>query len=173
MREIEVKILEVNLEEVERKLISLGAKKVFEGEIKTEFFDFEDFSIKKSNSILRLRKYGEKSFLCLKSSLSKKDVKEMEETEVEVGDFEKTEKILFSIGLKIYDKIIKKRKSYALDDMRFELERHLYEYSFIPDFIEIESDNKNKIFDAISKLGFKKEDVKPWTIFDVIEYYRN
>lgn len=172
MNEIEVKFLEVNLEEIEKKLISLNAKKAFEGEIITEFFDFDNFSIRKSNRILRLRKYGEKSFLCLKSSISQKEVKEMDEVEVEVEDFDKTEKILLSIGLKIYDKIIKKRKSYILDDVRIELERHLENYSFIPDFIEIESDDKSKIFEAIEKLGLKKEDAKPWTIFDVIEHYK-
>lgn len=172
-REIEVKILEVNLDDVEKKLLSVGAKKIFQGEIITEFFDFEDFSIKKRNSILRLRKYGDKSFICLKTSISKGDVKEMEEIETEVIDLEKTKGILLCIGLKIYDRIVKIRKSYEFENVHIELERHIENYSFIPDFIEIESDDKNKIFRVISRLGLKKEDAKPWTIFDVIAHYRN
>jgi hypothetical protein len=46
MEEIEVKILEVNRKELEKKLIKLGAKKTFEGEISATFFDFKDRSIK-------------------------------------------------------------------------------------------------------------------------------
>ena len=48
MEEHEVKILEVNRKEVEKKLIKLGAKKIFDGNLQTIFFDFNDKSILKN-----------------------------------------------------------------------------------------------------------------------------
>lgn len=42
MEEIEVKILEVNRTKIERTLAGLGAKKVFDGNLETLFFDFKE-----------------------------------------------------------------------------------------------------------------------------------
>uniref|UniRef100_A0A7C4UDT6 CYTH domain-containing protein n=1 Tax=candidate division WOR-3 bacterium TaxID=2052148 RepID=A0A7C4UDT6_UNCW3 len=172
MKEREIKVLEVDLEEIEKKIVSKGGKKVFEGEVITEFFDFYDNSILKNKGVLRLRKYGEKTYLCFKKSLNSQGIKEMEEIEVEVDDLKKTELILLSIGLKIFEKVKKFRKSYEIDGVRIELERHLDDYSFIPDFIEIESEDTGKINEYLNILGFSMEDAKPWTIFDVIDYYK-
>ena len=61
MKELEVKILEVNRKKVEEILASCGAKKIFDGDIQTLFFDFKDGTIIKAKDVLRLRKEQDKS----------------------------------------------------------------------------------------------------------------
>ena len=39
MKEIEVKILEIDVASIKKKLDSLGAKKVFEGELTASYYD--------------------------------------------------------------------------------------------------------------------------------------
>jgi adenylate cyclase class IV len=72
MKEIEVKVLNVDKQEIEERLSELGAKQIFDGEIKTCFFDFKDCSIVKAKNVLRLRKEGMKSVLTFKKVLKRR-----------------------------------------------------------------------------------------------------
>jgi len=49
MPEIEVKILEIDKDEVIKKLNSLGAEKIFEGYVETIYYDTPDFKLKCQN----------------------------------------------------------------------------------------------------------------------------
>ena len=66
MKELEAKILEVNRIQIEKTLGGLGAKKVFDGDIQTLLFDFEDGRIFKARDVLRLRKAQDKTELTYK-----------------------------------------------------------------------------------------------------------
>jgi adenylate cyclase class IV len=56
MKEIEVKVIEINKSEVEKKLLLLGAKKVLDCAIETTIFDTKNADLKNSGKNLRLRK---------------------------------------------------------------------------------------------------------------------
>ncbi|MFH1316815.1 MAG: CYTH domain-containing protein [Candidatus Woesearchaeota archaeon] len=71
MKEIEVNIIEIDKDEIIKKLLDLRAEKVFEGDIYAIHYDFKDNSLKIDKSFVRLRKRGDKSFLAYK----KKDFK--------------------------------------------------------------------------------------------------
>jgi len=161
MKEIEVKILNINRKEIEKKLISLGAKKIFDGKIEAEFFDFENNSLQKSDIILRLRKEEEKIFLTFKKLIEKKDIKIEEELEVEVSDFEISKEILKSLGFKIWKTAQKHRTSYSLENVHFEFDNYLGDYEFIPEFLEIEAKSIEEIYKFVKILGFEKSDCKP------------
>ena len=66
MKEIEAKILEVNSQNIEEKLTSLGAKKIFDENIQTFFFDFKDGTIINAKNVLRLRKEQNKTEITFK-----------------------------------------------------------------------------------------------------------
>ena len=66
MREIEVKILEINRKKVEETLTDLGAKKILDSDLQTIFFDFKDGRIIKAKDVLRLRKDENKTELTYK-----------------------------------------------------------------------------------------------------------
>lgn len=171
MREIEVKILEIDRKNIERKLVSLGAKKTFEGEITAILLDFDGDTIKKAKDVLRLRKIGKKSYLTFKKYVKSRKAKIRKEFEVEVSDFGETKSILECLRLSPKLSMRKRRISYELDGLHFEIDRYYDEFGFVPEFLEIESNNLKKLYKYVALLGFKKSDCKPWTIMELAEHY--
>lgn len=158
MNEKEIKILDID-KSVENKLLSLGAKKIFDDDIHAIYFDIPD--------TLRLRKEGTAIKLTHKKLISKDPIKIMDETEITVSDFDSTLKILISLGYKPLRTIHKHRISYKIDDTRFEIDTHLDEFSFIPTFLEIESPDP---ISWANKLGYSQ--YYPWSIKDLIKHYQ-
>jgi len=166
MHEVEVKILEVNKEEIVKKILDMGGEKIFEGNIVGIFFDKEN-KLKNSGRLLRLRKEGGKIELTYKEKISKDQTKIFEETEVEVDDFEKTKKIFESLGFKPGKKYPKHRESYKIENTRIEFDT----FPEVPTFLEIESEDEKSVLEMAEKLGFKKEQLKSWTGKQVLEHY--
>jgi len=167
LKEIEVKILEINVEEVEEKLKKMGAEKVFEGEVVSIYFDFPDKSLEKEGKILRLRQKGDKVILTYKELISQDKAKIMDEYELNVDDFESMKKIFEGIGLCPLYQFRKHRTTYKLKRTHFEIDK----YPDIPAFLEIETPDLSTIDEMISELGFPKEKVNSYSIKDVLEYY--
>ncbi|MBU1782755.1 CYTH domain-containing protein [bacterium] len=171
MEEFEVKILEIDKKEIEERLISLGAERVFEGEIHAFFFDFKDSSIKKAKDLVRLRRVGQRSFLAFKKFVESEEVKVRQELEVEVSDLKTTKLILESLGLVSWLFTRKRRLSYKLNHVHFEFDKYLDHYEFVPLFLEVEAQSLEEIYKYVELLGFKKEDCQPWTILELANYY--
>ncbi|MFH0701413.1 MAG: class IV adenylate cyclase [Candidatus Woesearchaeota archaeon] len=166
MKEIEVKILEVDVPKIVKKLEDLGAKKTLDTEQEIIYFDNNERTFSKNN-LLRLRKNGKVIELAHKKKMSKKGVKIAEETEVHVSDFEKTRKILEGIGFREIRKATKHRISYHLPGVSFELDT----YPEVPTFLEIETEDEKLLKEYVKKLGFTMKDTKAWSGKDVLRYY--
>ncbi len=171
MQEIEVKILEINRKKIEKTLADMGAEKVFDGDIQTLFFDFEDGRIIKAKDVLRLRKEQDKIELTYKKVHFTKTTKTAEEYSVEVSNLETMKKILENIGLSATESMEKHRISYKLGKVRFDIDRYLGNYAYIPEFMEIEAENTGLIHRYAELLGFKKEDCLPWSTTELIQHY--
>jgi predicted adenylyl cyclase CyaB len=171
MKEIEAKILIIDRDKCEKTLRILGAKKTFEGEVQTTFYDFPDKSIQRAKNLLRLRKIGRKTFLTCKKYVQDKNVKIRKEYEIEVSDYATTNTILRFLNVSPTLTIRKLRTSYVLDKVHFEIDTHLDQYAFIPVFLEIEAPNLTKLYASAQQLGYTKEQCKPWSFFDVAAYY--
>jgi adenylate cyclase class 2 len=167
LKEIEVKILEINVVEVEKKLKGMGAERVFEGEVISIYFDFSDKCLEKESKILRLRQKGNEVILTYKELISQDKTKIMDEYELVVDDFEIMKGIFERIGLFPLYEFKKHRTTYKLNETSFEIDK----YPDIPAFLEIEAPNLNTIDELISELGFSKEKVNSYSIRDVLEYY--
>jgi predicted adenylyl cyclase CyaB len=120
MKETEVKILNIDQKKTMEIISRFGAKVIFDGEIKTTFFDFADARISKAKNVLRLRQAGQRALLTFKKILSKQSAKEAEEYEVEVSDLQPMKKILESLGLSETGNIQKNRTSYRLGNVQFD-----------------------------------------------------
>ena len=131
MKEIEVKILEVNRRFVEKSLFELGAKKIFDAEVLTLFFDFEDGRIINQKDVLRLRKNQEEIEITYKKVHTTQNAKTAEEFSVQVSSMEIMRKILEKLGLNVIDKMQKHRISYALNDARFDFDCYSGDYGYI------------------------------------------
>jgi adenylate cyclase, class 2 len=171
MKETEAKILEVNSKRIAKTLVSLSAKKVFDGEVETFFLDFEDGSIIKVRDLLRLRREESRTELTYKKVHQTESAKIAEEYTVEVSDLETAKKILQFLGLQVTESMQKHRTSYTLDKARFDIDRYEGKYGFIPEFLEIEAENVEAIHKQAKRLGFKAKDCLPWSTQDLINHY--
>jgi len=159
--EFEAKILEINIEDIVKKLDKLWAKRIWEKLQKRLVYDFNP---KKENSWIRLRDNGTKTTLTIKE-INNDQIDGTEELEVEVEDFERTNLILEKLGYisKLYQE--NKRISYTLDDIEIEIDTR----PLIPPYLEIEAKSLIDIEETIKKLGF---DVSQTTSMNTIKVYK-
>jgi adenylate cyclase, class 2 len=173
MTEVEVKILEIDPPELEKKLLDLGAKKTFEGELLAYHFDFVDESITKAKNVLRLRKEGDKTTFTFKKHIQSNEAKIREELEVEVSDFDIMLRILGELGLQTKHVTTKRRTVYSLPDVHFALDNLTGEHDSVPEYLEIETEDVETLHKYVEMLGYSNDDCKKWTQEDVIKYYES
>ncbi len=171
MNEIEGKILEINVPKVEKKLLAMGARKIFDGDLVATVFDFPDKRFSQQEILIRLRKENGETKLAYKKLLSTHQAKVSEETKVSVDDYDSMEKILLAIGLepKRGYPFTKRRISYLVNNVRFDIDT----LPQFPTYLEIEAPSSEVIKEYAIKLGFEASDVKPWGTREVFAYYRN
>jgi len=169
MKEIEVKILDINVQEVRRKLLDLGAEKVFDGEVHFIVFDFPNETLRKEFKHLRVRKVGNQTELCLKEKGENSKFKTQIETEVTTSNFEDTLSIFQKIGLKIFHDRRKHRESYKFKNIKFEIDN----WEGVPPFLEIEATTEEDVQEYVEKLGFTMEQASDMNGFQVNKHYKN
>ena len=170
--EIEVKVLEINRADVETRLGTLGAKKVFDGTIHALYYDLPDQHLKRSGLTLRIRTEGGKAVLTLKTDVPNAAVKEREELQTEIDDFSVMRQILETMGFSAWLVMKKHRTSYALPDAHVEIDRYEDDFSYIPEFLEIEGSDTPAVYRVAEALGFRTDDCKPWDAVELATYYR-
>ncbi len=171
MEEIEVKILEINPSQIQKKLVALGAKKIADHILEAVFYDFPDRSLRERHDVVRLRTEDKTAILAFKKFRPSTDVKVREEYEVQVSNSRETEKILQGIGLVPYKYTKKRRVSYVVDKAHFEIDTYLGEHTCIPAFLEIEAPSVKTIEKYAKMLGFSKKDLKPWSFEQLRKHY--
>lgn len=159
--EIEVKILEINVEDVIANLNALGAKKI--GEKMQKRFVY-DFNPKKENSWIRLRTDGIKTTLTVKE-IHNDSIDGTRELEVMVDDFEKTNLLLEKLGYVSKGYQENKRISYVLGNAEIEIDF----WPRIPPYLEIEAKTIFGVETMIKKLGFN---VSQSTSISTIKVYK-
>ena len=170
MEEIEIKFLNIDPEELVKKLLALGAKKVGDFHYRRVVFDTVDFSLDKHGAWLRLRDEGDKITFTFKQRLAK-DITSLQgddgmyEKEVVVSDFDATREIILKTGMieKMYQE--NKRTRYLLDGVECDIDS----WPLLAPYLEIEADSWDKVYSVAEKLGFAREDAK---IFSANQIYR-
>jgi adenylate cyclase, class 2 len=171
MEEIEVKFLNIDSASIEKKLVTIGAERMFEKLYRRRIFDYPDLRLHKKGAWIRLRDEGEKITLTYKERIGMKtfDGKtnddSMEEIEINVSDFDKTAELLNKAGFieKFYQE--NKRIRYQLSDIEFDIDF----WPQIEPYLEIEATSWEKIDEAIKLLGLNPKDKK---IFSTTQVYR-
>lgn len=171
MEEIEVKFLNIDREEMEKKLLAIGAEKVGEYFYRRHLFDYPDLRLNKTGAYVRLRDEGEKVTLTFKQRLGMKsddgtvNDEGMKELEVVVDDFEKTAEIFFAMGFieKFYQE--NKRIRFRKGTTEFDIDI----WPQLLPFLEIEAKSWEDIDKAITELGLDPKDKK---IFSAQQVYK-
>lgn len=172
MKEIEIKIIEIDRKKVEGVLATLGASKTFDGNVESWFLDFPDDRITRAKNLLRLRRFGDKTKLTFKRFEESESAKVRHEYEVLISDFETMCRILESLGLNSTLRMEKHRTSYVLrDGVNVDIDRYSGEFSHIPELMEIEGADISTIYEHAKLLGYEPNDCKFWDTFNLIDHY--
>jgi adenylate cyclase, class 2 len=173
MEEFEIKFLEVDVPQLEKELLAIGAKKVGEYEYSRVTFDYPDFRLDNMHAWVRLRTDRKISTLTYKKRLGVKSNdgsisdEGMKEIEVVVDSYEKTSDILKSMGFIIKHQAKNKRIRYEKGDAVFDIDF----WPQIPPYVEIESTSLEKAKDAARELGFNSEDGLVCSVNQVYKKY--
>ncbi|KUK73435.1 MAG: Putative adenylate cyclase [Clostridiales bacterium 38_11] len=165
INEIEIKILNIDPEEMERKLITLGAFKVKDEKQINMIFDTHDFYLdKSSNGYARIRvtedmlnDRQQKTFT-LKKNITTDGIRKNIEHNMELTDDENMLQILFGLGYELKHTGKKHRTSYEFEDILFEIDiwdNDTYPYPYM----EIEVKREEDINRAIEMLEIDKGNV--------------
>ncbi len=180
MEEKEVKFLNVNKEELEKKLSAMGAEKEGDHFYKRDVFDYPDFRLDKNGAWLRLRDEGDRITLSYKQRLGMKSEGEnddsMKEVEIVVSDFGKTAALLKELGFIEKHYAENKRTRWVKDGVEFDIDT----WPALEPYLEIESSTWEKVEEAINWLGLDPKDKKIFSTnqiykmkgMDVIDYVR-
>lgn len=167
MKEIEVKILEIDPKEIVAKLKELGAKKIEQGLVHAKAYDYPDNRLVKKGQYVRVRKIADRIEVVFKDSIFQEGVKVNEETEFTVDDFDAACKVFMKLGLKLFANMEKYRATYKLGDVKIEFDK----YAGIPWFFEVEASSVEEVKDMVAKLGFDMKDPKKVTDKIIKEVY--
>jgi adenylate cyclase, class 2 len=148
-KEIEVRILDINVEEIKKKLVEIGAEKIAEKNQRRNIYSVVSGKV---NPWIRLRDEGDKVTLTYKHILND-EIDGTQESEIIVDDFEKTNLMLNKLGFfrKLYQE--NKRISYKLGNVEIEIDT----WPRIPTYIEVEGKSKEEIEKVVKLLGFSME----------------
>ena len=168
--ELEVRILDINKENIINKLENLGAK--FIGDFNQIRYCY-DFNPKLDNKWIRLRTTGIKNTLTIKE-VKNSNVDGTKELEIEVSSIEDTDKILNELGYKKRSIQENHRIQYILNDVEIDIDT----WPQLNTFVEFEAKSIDKIKevcklleldyskaitdnvqDIYLKKGYKKEDL--------------
>lgn len=173
MRELEVKVLRVDLEKMEEKLKSLGAKLIAKEKQINTIIDSQDNYIEKNlNSYLRIREThsilnNEKKIrLTMKENIYRESIRENIETNIDISDKKKMLDILEKLGYQVKSVGYKDRSSYALDGIRFDLDTW-DEKTYPEPYMEIEVKKEEELEEIIQLLGINRENISKKSILEL------
>lgn len=152
-KEFETRVLNVDREEIKKKLEALGAKLVKEVLMKRITFDYPDRRLDAKHAFIRVRDDGQgKIQLAYKwnKRADEHGVGDTEEIEFEIPDMDLAKQFFLAIGLEYKQYIETKRTEYALGDLRFDID----EWPMMPPFLEVEGPSAERVMEGVTKLGF-------------------
>ena len=173
MKEIETRILDVDVAEIRRKLLVLNAKKVKEENQINDIYDFDDSRLLRAKGYARVRTVKDNItcstyyYMTVKKMLSQEMYKVMEENEIKISDPIEGANIYKALGLKLVESINKYRESYMYKHSLIEID--INDKSFCPfPYIEIETAYEDELKEIVSLLGYTMDDTTSKTIYEIL-----
>jgi len=154
MKEVEIKVRNINKSEIIKKIEKLGGKKIFTGRVIDYRFDTPNRDLSRQGKALRIRQKGRYFYLNLKGK--KKSVQNIigrEELSVKLNNFKIMYKILNELGyIKIFE-LNKYRTEYRFNSITFDID----EYLGMAPILEIESNSYDKVEDYMKQLDIQEK----------------
>ncbi|MCY6958931.1 class IV adenylate cyclase [Clostridium brassicae] len=178
MNEIETRIIDIDINDIRRKLKNIKALKVKQENQINNIYDFPDKKLLNDKGYARIRIVDDellkvtRIYMTTKKMLSQEKYKVMEENEIEISDYIEGENIFKSLGLELIESIKKYRESYKYKNTLIEID--INEKNFCPfPYIEIETSREDELKEVVELLGYSLKDTTSKTIYDIIKEYNN
>lgn len=147
--EYEAKFLNIDKDEIRKKLKDAGAE-LIKPEFLQKRFNFHlPGDMREDRAWLRVRNEGDKITLSLKK-IEGKEIHHQKELSLQVGDFDTAVAILKEIGCEVRMYQETKRELWMLDGAEVTID----EWPFLEPFVEVESDSEDNVRVVSEKLGF-------------------
>lgn len=173
MKELETRIVDIDVENIREILVAYGAEKVKSEDQVNNIYDFADRRLLEAKGYARVRTTIDRingietSFMTTKKMLSQGRFKEMEENETIVADKDMAAKIFTSLGLELVQSIKKYRESYKIDNSLIEID--INDPSFCPfPYLEIETSSEEELDKIVKILGYTIDDTTSKTIYEIL-----
>lgn len=171
---MEIRILDIDVEEIRRKLMNINAPKVKQENQINNIYDFSDKRLLTNKGYARIRTVIDEltnstvHYITTKKLISQEKYKIMEEHESEIKDEVAAKGIFESLGLSLIQSIKKYRESYKYKNTLIEID--INEKAFCPfPYIEIESNDETEIQEVLDLLGYNFSDTTSKSIYEIIK----
>ncbi len=174
MKEIETRIIDIDVQEIRQKLLNLNAVKVKQENQINNIYDFSDKRLLSNKGYARIRTVSDEltnstiHYITTKKLISQEKYKVMDEHESEIKDEVAARGIFESLGLSLVQSIKKYRESYRYKNTLIEIDINEKEFCPFP-YIEIEGDDEDEILEVITLLGYTLEDTTSETIYEILK----
>lgn len=165
-KEIETRFLEINKEELIKKLTALGATDLGEEKLEEIIFYDEAMSWQGKGKFVRLRKTKGKVKLTYKNN-QQQTVDSAREIELEVSDLEKCSELFSNIGLKAIRQIEKNRHSFKLGEVVVDIDM----WPKLPIYAEVEGPTVEALQKICKQLDFDWEERFDGDAREVFKHY--
>lgn len=159
--EYEIRVLEINKEEIIKKLENLGAVKKGEFEQRRYVYDLKPIE---KGKWIRLRTNGKKTTLTYKDIVSN-TIDGTKELEIEVDDFDRTNEFLERIGFASRSYQENLRIQYILNGVEIDIDS----WPLIPTYVEIEGSSEKEVIETQNLLNI---DTTKLTTLNCDDIYR-
>ena len=149
--EYEVRILNIDKDEIIKKLVSMKAE--FQWDLLQRRYVY-DFKPAEEGKWIRLRTNGRKTTLTIKNIVSS-EIDGTQELEVEVDNFERCHLILKELGYEAKGYQENKRCQYLLNGVEIDIDS----WPLIPTYLEVEGASEEAVYNAIDALGIDREKI--------------
>lgn len=165
--EKEIKILNIDIDSVRRRLEFLGAEKHFEGYIHDVYYDYDENELQWNDRLFRIRKKWEDHIYTIKKKGSHPQYKVADEFEMKITNADSFAKTLESYWLSKTREKKKFRVSYNLDGAEFDIDI----YDGIPPLLEIEAHSNEEIRKYVTLLGLTRHKRKKFGSRGLYKHY--
>lgn len=160
--ELEIKLLDVNVEHLEKRLNQEGATLIYKGAMKNAIF----YGVQENDlEYLRLRDDSKQVTLTYKRIHP--DTHLTTEHEIAIDSYDTAVQILESIGLKFKRKDEKRRTRYKLGDVFIDIDT----WPHIPTYVEIEGSSEEELLAVCARLGLNYQSKFNGDTLDVFRHY--
>lgn len=174
MKEIETRIIDIDVDEIRKKLLSINAQKVKQENQINNIYDFSDKRLLNNKGYARIRTIQDEltnstiHYITTKKLISQEKYKVMDEHESEIKDETAAKGIFEALGLTLIQSIKKYRESYKYKNTLIEIDINEKEFCPFP-YIEIESESEDEIAEVLSLLGYSLQDTTSKTIYEILQ----